>query len=253
MIVEPIKTERVELGADLFAFLEKYLPQKDLLEGSVLAVTSKIISFCEGRAVDKSTVSKEELVAENAQAVLVSPKNQYNITLTIKEDQLMASAGIDESNAGPYYVLLPKNSQASASAIWTFLKNRYGLKNFGVIVTDSRTYPLRLGVTGVCLGWCGFKPLYSYVGKPDLYGRKMTVTRTNLLDCLATSAVLVMGEGAESTPLAIVSNLSKISFQERPPTLEQVYALRISISEDLYAPLLLAGNWEQSGRDPLFR
>ncbi|MFP3026413.1 MAG: coenzyme F420-0:L-glutamate ligase, partial [Wolbachia sp.] len=102
------------------------------------------------------------------------------------------------------------------------------------------------GVTGVALGWCGFEPLYSYIGKPDLYNQSLQVTQVNLLDALATSAVLVMGEGAEQTPMAIISGASKVHFLTRPPTVEEEKSVKISMEEDLYSPLLMGTRWLKS-------
>jgi F420-0:gamma-glutamyl ligase len=81
------------------------------------------------------------------------------------------------------------------------------------------------------------------VGKPDLYDKSMRITQINLLDALATSAVLVMGEGNEQTPLAVISDAPKISFLTRPPTSAEEQIILIPMEEDLYAPLLMGATW----------
>src|SRR6266508_2193439 len=69
-------------------------------------------------------------------------------------------------------------------------------------ITDSKTAPLRVGVTGVTLAYSGFQALNDYVGTKDLFGRAWRMIKVNVVDALATAAVLVMGEGSEQTPLA---------------------------------------------------
>ena len=128
--------------------------------------------------------------------------------------------------------------QKVAALTWHFLREKHAVQNLGIIISDSHTAPLRRGVTGIALGWCGFQPLYSYVGKPDLYHNPLRVTHINLLDALATAAVLVMGEGNEQSPLALIEDAPKITFFDREPTPEEETSIHIPIAEDLYGPLL---------------
>ncbi|MCC8399262.1 MAG: coenzyme F420-0:L-glutamate ligase [Rickettsia endosymbiont of Platyusa sonomae] len=79
--------------------------------------------------------------------------------------------------------------------------------------------------------------------KPDLYNHPLKVTQVNILDALATSAVFVMGEGNEQTPLAIIKDAPKIYFLDRPPTIEEEKNILIPMDEDLYSPLLRAAKW----------
>ena len=103
----------------------------------------------------------------------------------------------------------------------------------GIIITDSTTTPLRLGVTGISIGWCGFEPIYDYVGQKDIFGKILEVSKINLLDSLATTATLVMGEGKEQTPIAIIKNPpNKISFQKRSPTKKEEQEIYINPEND---------------------
>lgn len=156
---------------------------------------------------------------------------------------MIPSAGVDVSNGGGYITVYPQNPQKSAKKIWQYIKNRDQVKNFGVIITDSRTSPMRAGVTGMCIGWCGFEPLYNYIGKEDIFGKTLEVARTNILDALATSAVFLMGEGNEQSPIALIEDAPKIQFLQRSPSKEEEKSVRLSLKEDLYGPLLNAGNW----------
>ena len=79
----------------------------------------------------------------------------------------------------------------------------------GVLITDSHTKPLRKGVTGIALGWFSFEPLYSYIGKPDIFNVPLQVPQNNILDAWATVAVFMMGEGSEQTPPAIIKEVPK--------------------------------------------
>lgn len=244
MKVIPIKTPKITADTgNLLSVLGKYLPT--LKERSVLAITSKIVSICEGSTVRAGKIAKEELVRQEAQYYIPPEESKYNITLTIKNNFLIPTAGIDESNGNGYYILWPKNSQRSANRIRKYLSQRFKLKKVGVIITDSKTTPLRWGTTGVGIAASGFAPLKNYIGKPDLFRKKLRVTKANILDGLASAAVAVMGEGDEQTPLAVISDVPFITFQQRNPTQKELRDLKIDISEDLYAPLLTRAPWHK--------
>jgi dihydrofolate synthase / folylpolyglutamate synthase len=125
------------------------------------------------------------------------------------------------------------------------LKKRFHLKNVGVIITDSKTSPLRWGVTSYALAYSGFKPLKDYIGKNDLFGRKFEFEKLSIVDSLAASASVVMGEGDECTPLAIISDLPFVQFQDRSPSKEELEELCITIDKDLYGPFLKNVKWEK--------
>jgi len=144
----------------------------------------------------------------------------------------MASAGIDESNTDSKLILLPKDSFKTARSIRKKLQQKYNVKKLGVLITDSRTIPLRIGVTGVALGYAGFRGLRDYRGRPDIFGRKFKFSQTNVADSLATTAVFLMGEGNEQQPLAIIKKAS-IEFCDKINRKE----LHIDIQDDMYQPL----------------
>lgn len=239
-----IKTDKIiPKQLDIFSVLDKYLP--DLEDGSILAITSKIVSICEGNVVKVGEAGKEELIKNEADFYLPPTSSKYKYSLTIKNNILLPASGIDESNSNGYFVLWPKDPQKSANRMRKYLIKRFGLKKVGVIITDSKVSPLRWGTTGVCIAHSGFKALNDYVGKNDIFGHKMQVTRVNVMDALATSSVLVMGEGQEQTPMALISNIPFVKFEKNNPTKKELNKLKIDIEDDLYAPILKSVKWQK--------
>ncbi|MFZ2299969.1 MAG: coenzyme F420-0:L-glutamate ligase [Candidatus Moraniibacteriota bacterium] len=227
MIIKPIKTRIFREGDDLFAFVTSYF--KKLPEKSVVAVTSKIVALAERRtAVAKCSKAKERLIRRESEYAI---STKY-VWLTIKDGMLMASAGIDESNADGRLILLPKDSFKEAKILREKLRQKYRVQELGVIITDSRTLPLRAGVVGVALGYAGFRGVKDYRNTPDIFGRKFQYSRTDVADSLATAAVLVMGEGREQQPLAIIEK-TPIEFCDKIHRKE----LHIDIKDDMYGPL----------------
>jgi len=244
MKVKAFKTPIVKRNDDLKDIIK--IAVKTVPEKSILVITSKIISFCQGRIKEKTSDDREEkhkIAAKEADFYLRSSYSQYNMMLTIKNSTLAVNAGIDESNADGSYILWPKDIQKTTNQIWAFLREYYQLEKVGVIVTDSKTIPLRWGVVGTALSHCGFKPLHDYRGQKDLFGREMKMSQINLVEAVAVSAVLEMGEAAERTPLCLVENINKIKFQDRTPTKKELKELRISPEDDVYSPLLTAVTW----------
>ena len=73
----------------------------------------------------------------------------------------------------------------------------------GIIFSDSRLAPTRIGTTGVAVTISGFNPSIDKRGQLDLFGNKLRVTQMAIADNLSSAAQLLMGEGNESTPIVI--------------------------------------------------
>lgn len=236
MQIQTIKTHKIKPREPIFGILDQYLPK--ISEKTVIAIASKIISISENRSMPK-TKNKLKLIKQEADRCFNAPQKQLGFCLTLKNHRLIPNAGIDESNCANCYVLLPHNPQLSAKKIWQYLRNKLNLNKLGIIITDSNVTPLRTGVTGITIGWCGFAPIYSYLGKKDIFGRKLQATKINLLDALATTATLIMGEGQEQTPLVVIKNLpQKIVFQNRAPTKKEQQSIYIDQKQDLFSGVI---------------
>lgn len=230
MRVEAIHTDVFSQGDNLIEFIINSASGK-LKEQSVLAITSKIVSVSEDRTVNKEEVDKKRLIRKESEHYL--GEIGYGCHLTIKHGLLVPSAGIDESNSiDNKYILYPKDPFFSAEKICKAIKQKFSLSDFAVIITDSRTFPLRKGVIGVALAYSGFEAVKSLIGKEDLFSRPLRITAINLVDALAASSVLLMGEGAEQCPLAVIYDVPLV-FTNKTDQKE----LNISIEDDLYSPL----------------
>ena len=202
-----------------------------LKEDFILAITSKIVSISENRLINKKDIDKKQLIQKEGEHYL--GEIAYDCHLSIHHGLLVPSAGIDESNSEQeQYILYPKKPFSSAQNLATQIKKKTGLKNLGILITDSRTLPLRQGVVGVALAYYGFSGIKNMIGEKDIFGRELKMTKINIADALATSAVLVMGEGAEKKPLAVIEN-APVTFTDNNDFSE----LSIPITEDLYFPL----------------
>ena len=228
MKIQTISTRIFTAGEKLLPFICAHL--KKLPENSVLVVTSKIVALSENRVVVAQTqTEKYKYIKLESEFAL---KTKY-VWLTLKDKMLMANAGVDESNANGKLILLPRDSFLSAHKLRLQLKKFYKIKNLGVLITDSRVLPCRSGVVGVALGYAGFRGLFDYRGQPDIFGRLLKMSQTNIADGLAASAVVCMGEGKEQRPLALLTKTPAV-FCEKINSAE----LQIDINDDMYFPLL---------------
>jgi putative folate metabolism gamma-glutamate ligase len=242
------KTPLVSLNDSLESHLKSALPP--LQEGDIVVITSKIVSLCEGYVCPKEDEDhKQRLIEKEADAYLHTPHSPYGTQLTLKHHMLIPAAGIDESNApGNYYILFPPDPMKEAETIWRFLKNHYGLKQVGVILTDSHTTPLRRGVLGIGLAWCGFQALVNKIGEKDLFGRSLKMTTINVLDALSATAVFSMGEGKEQTPLALMRHIKNIQYSDHPPDKDELNFYFLSFEDDLYGQLFKNSSWRWRDR-----
>jgi F420-0:gamma-glutamyl ligase len=217
---------------DLFALLSESLAE--VKERDVVLITSKIVSIHQGRCVRVGSRDKKELVLEEAEYVVDFPDSQTQSPLAIVHNALFYAAGIDESNADGHYILLPKKPFDVAEEIWHWIREHKGIENVGVVITDSKSAPLRSGATGVAISWWGFHPTESHKKKLDLFGRELHFSVTNIVDAISAGASAVCGETNESTPIVIVRDVPKLEFTK----LDTRHELFTSPKEDIYYPLL---------------
>jgi putative folate metabolism gamma-glutamate ligase len=241
MKIETIKTQKVKIYEDLNKIITQNI--SNLEERSIVVFTSKIISLSQGR-VAKKGANKVELIKNEADYYLEGDR-PYGKILTIKDSIIIPDAGIDESNSDKQIVLWPQKPQETANEIRSFLKKAFELKEVGVIITDSKTTPLRWGTTGVAVAFSGFRALNDYIGKKDIFDREMEMTKANVLDGLAAAAVLTMGEGNEQTPIAVITDLPFVQFSDSDPSKQEIDSINIAITEDIYSPIIRIEEWKR--------
>lgn len=217
-------------------------------ERGVLVVTSKVVSLCEGATLPVDGTDLERLVRDEAEWYMPGAEQQHGYIFTIAHNMLTPNSGIDESNADGRYVLWPLHPQQTANQIRKYLVRRFGLREVAVIIVDSSFVPMRWGAIGLSLAYSGIEPVRSYRDKTDVFGRPLLLSRTNVVDSLATTATLIMGEGSEQTPFAIIEDIPNIRFVRRDPITEEIAARHTPPEEDMFGPLLMSAQWKPGGR-----
>jgi coenzyme F420-0:L-glutamate ligase / coenzyme F420-1:gamma-L-glutamate ligase len=195
----------IEPGADLAALIMVAAPW--IADGDVMVVTSKIMSKAEGRLVDvpadgpaRDAARDALLAAETVRTV--ASRGPTRIVQT-RQGLVMAAAGIDASNVTPTrLVLLPVDPDASARALRSALRERYG-RRVAVIVTDTMGRPWRVGQTDVAIGAAGLPAIRDYRGERDPYGNELQVTQMAVIDELAGAGELVKGK-YDGVPVAVI-------------------------------------------------
>lgn len=203
-----------------------------LREGDVVVITSKIVAIDEGRCVPMDGTDKETLVRSEADYIFHPEGRSKPLTLT--NHTFISAAGIDESNGEGYYVLLPEDSFASAKRIYDTLRARHCLTHLGVVITDSHSLPFRYGAMSVAIGCWGFEPIESHIGRPDLFGREMNYSKTNIPDAIAAATTLVVGECDEAQPIAIVRGIPNLVFTDTDPQKDFFVPYEEDIYKDLF-------------------
>jgi coenzyme F420-0:L-glutamate ligase/coenzyme F420-1:gamma-L-glutamate ligase len=215
-------------------------------EKDILVVGQKAVSKAEGRLVNLGSVrpSKRALAIarktgrkpEFVQIVLNDSKkvvrtDKMALIVTTKHGWTCLNAGVDKSNVkgDQNYALLPTNPDASARKIRNRIR-RLTRKDIGVIITDTHSRPFRLGQVEETIGIAGLKPHADYRGQRDLFGYQLKFKNVALADEVAGAAELVMGQGREAIPAAIIRGLKRVRFQDRAKSSD----LTGPASEDLF-------------------
>lgn len=230
LVITPIQTDLYRPQELLIDFIMGQVPKELWQERSVLAITSKIISLFE-HSVAPSSANKKDLIVSQSDHYL--GEIGHGVRLAIKHNLILPAAGIDESNSEHgEFILHPVDPFKSAEKLYRELKERTGLKEFAVVVTDSHSKPLRHGVTGAALSFWGLHPIKNMVGQKDLFGRELKMTKVNHVDSLAAAAVLMMGEANERCPLAMIQH-APVSFTDQN-TRDELF---VPVEQDMYLPV----------------
>lgn len=230
MIVNPIKTRIFKAKDSLADFITAEIPK--LGDKNILVITSKIMALSQGRVIENysgSQKEKEKWIRKESQKTI---GNKWT-TLGLRDGIWCSSAGIDESNAKGKLILMPEDPFENAEKLRKILLSHYKIKKMGVIITDSRNFPLRLGAMGIALGYAGFLGMKNYIGSKDIFGRKFQFERVNVADSLATAAVLEMGEGNERKPLTVIEN-APVKFTNKKTDPKELF---LDPKDDIYRAL----------------
>jgi len=222
--VYPIKTEVIKPNTDLAKTIADSLYAANLTprDGDVIAISAKVVSFSEGNLIRLegirpsslaySLANKYSLPPEFVEAILAEADEVLGgvsgALLTIKNNIIVANAGLDLSNAPPGYAIpWPKDPKSSCEKLRKKLRELLKA-DICTMITDSKVHPLRLGSTSIALAVSGFQPVEDLRGSQDLFGKTIKIKRMALADALACAAQLVMGEARESCPAALIRGIS---------------------------------------------
>lgn len=230
----PLFTVGMSVAAEIAAAAERC--GEPLGAGDVVVVAQKIVSKAEGRT------RKLDGVVAGAEAVRIAAETEREpqaVQLILDESHeilrahpaaiiarhrtghVLANAGIDASNVdggdSGTVLLWPGDPDASARAIRAGLEALVQVRP-AVVIADSMGRAWRIGTVGAAIGCAGLCVVDDRRGADrDLFGRTLQATMIAVADAVAGAAVLVMGEGAEGVPAAIVRGVGRwVSAEDGP-------------------------------------
>ncbi len=233
ILLEAIKTSKIELQ------------DKD-----IIIIASKVISIIEGCQLPLNSITHVQREAEVAAKIAGLDPRFVEVVfqeadeifgavpgaiLALRNNIIQANAGVDQSNAGgdEFLIVLPRDPFRSAEKIRKTLYAKIG-QNFGIILADSKTHPLRQGTSGFALAVSGFIPLIDDRGTEDLYGRHMKITTRAIADNLVSGAEILMGETNQRVPVVVVRGCNVITFQEEEDIEKNNDLMKISPQNCIY-------------------
>jgi coenzyme F420-0:L-glutamate ligase len=217
-IKSEVKTEKFDLFESLISSLKK--SPLTLENGDVIVISSKFVANSQGRMIDY------EQVVPSIESKLLGKKFQINpkiaeiilresdiifggipgFVITSADNIIAPNAGIDKSNAPKGRIILyPTDSYLVAEQLRRKIFLKYSI-HVGIIITDSRLMPARVGTVGIAIACSGIEPVLDIRGQKDLFENPLKVTFQAVADNLASIANLKMGEGSDATPFCVIKN-----------------------------------------------
>jgi len=218
----PIKVKLMKDRFDLFDTIVQHIKEnkQNVSNGDIIVVSSKFVAMSQGCKVELSKVKPSKKASQLAEkfnmdarlAELVLRESDFMFSgiegfiLAVKDGVIAPNAGIDRSNVQHGYAILhPREPFKVAETLRHNFLTHLG-KKVGIVITDSRLMPTRIGTIGIAIAVSGFEPVQDLRGKKDLFGNTLRVTLKATADSIATAANMIMGESDESIPLVIVKD-----------------------------------------------
>lgn len=192
-------------------------------ENDIIVIAQKIVSKAENAVISLGDVTPSEKAIEIAEQTDRDPRlvqvymDEASEILFITGRMIitkhklgfkMSSSGVDTSNMADWEerkaVLLPKDPDKSSREIRAGIKKQTG-KTVAVIINDSLGRDERDGSIGMAIGIAGISHL-EFRKQKDLFGNPAN-SRIALIDELAGSASMLMGQANESIPVVIVRGI----------------------------------------------
>lgn len=197
-----------------------------LHDGDIVLLAHKIVSKAEGRMLNLEDITPSPQALQYAKENGKDPRlvqvimDESSEVLTHGANLPMicrhrlgficANAAVDCSNAKlNHCIALPWDADASAERIRSELETSLGIR-IGVVICDTHGRPFRNGACGVAVGSSGVMMAKSYVGQPDRVNRIMRSSVEAVGDELASAATIIMGQGDEGRPIAVIRGLSSL-------------------------------------------
>lgn len=192
-------------------------------ENDIIIVAQKIVSKAENEVLSLGDIMPSKEAIELADQTGRDPRivqvylDEASEILFVKGNMIitkhklgfkMSSSGVDTSNTADWgekkVVLIPKNPDKSCSVVREGIKKQIG-KTVAVIMNDSLGRDERDGSIGMAIGIAGISHLELRKQK-DLFGNLIN-SRIALIDELAASASMLMGQANESVPVVIIRGI----------------------------------------------
>lgn len=202
-------TEKTDLVLTITEALKKQ--SLELKKFDILVITQKIVSKAEGRVVNLREIVPSEFAKKIAKE---NNKQPEHIELILRESKrivrmdhgviiaethhgfICANAGVDESNVGnkQCVTVLPIDPDASAKRIYEKFSRQTGIRELGIIISDTWGRAWREGQVNFAIGVYGIPPLIDYRGKKDTAGYVLKASIIAVADELAAASELVTGK-----------------------------------------------------------
>lgn len=137
------------------------------------------------------------------------------------DGRLCSDAGIDASNVPEQYLTYPpSNPNKEAYEIRKRIEELCG-KKIGVVITDTELSITRYGSINIAIGSSGINVVSKEFGDLDLYGEPKYGGVDIIIDQIAQTATLLMGQTAKKIPVVIIRGLSEIvNYEEDTSSIE---------------------------------
>ncbi|MEM0172817.1 MAG: coenzyme F420-0:L-glutamate ligase, partial [Thermoproteota archaeon] len=201
----------------------------------ILKLSSKVVAVIPVYEILKGSKFPFHFTEYPEDAIHLLESDKSFLLVQMQDGRIASDAGIDTSNV-PFekYVFTPPNPDEEAMEIAKKIREITG-KEVAVVITDTELNITKFGSIDVAIGSYGIEPIKKKFASKDRFGKPKYGGVDIVVDEIAATSALLMGQTSEGIPAVIIRGLS---YEKTEEGLSRSYIPREILQKGIFLSLL---------------
>jgi coenzyme F420-0:L-glutamate ligase/coenzyme F420-1:gamma-L-glutamate ligase len=206
----------------------------------ILKLSSKVVAVVPVYEILKESTFPSYFTESPEEAKHLLESDRSFLLVQMQDGRIASDAGIDTSNVpAEYYVFTPLDPDKEAMELAKNIKSVTG-KEVAVVITDTEFSITKFGSIDVAIGSYGIEPIKRKFASKDRFGKPKYGGVDIVVDEIAATAALLMGQATEGIPVVIIRGLS---YKKVEDGLSKSYVPREILQKGIFLSLLYTAKY----------